>query len=115
MDDYNRVVMAAFEDELEKIAEAELEKTAGWTSFLSKGFKNLGTIGKRSLGQHKDLITKLYQRGAKGGGGVWGGIKQVARSPYGSMAAAAGTTGLAGYGAYKALGGGRPAQRQPGY
>lgn len=93
--DFNETTLTGFNDEMEKIG--------GIGSVLSKGFKNLGTVGKRSLGQHKNLITKLYQRGAKGGGGVMGGLKGLAKSPYGSMAAAAGTAGLAGYGGYRML------------
>lgn len=86
--------MKAFADEMEKIS--------GIGSFLASGFRSLGTIGKRSWGQHKDILKKLWERGQRGGGGTWGGIKQIAKSPYGRMGAAAGLTGLAGYGAYKA-------------
>ena len=89
----------AFYDEFEKIGAI---KESGVMSFLSKGFRNLGNVGKKSLGQHKRSVSKLYQKGAKSGG-KWGGVKQVAKSPYGSMGAAAGTAGLAGYGGYKAV------------
>jgi len=71
-------------------------------SFLSKGFKNLGTLGRRSWGEHKNLATKIYQRGAKKGG-VWGGITGLAKSPYGSAAGAAGLTGMAASGMYNAM------------
>jgi hypothetical protein len=102
MDYFNERTVSAFTDELEKIG--------GALSFLSKGFKNLSSLGRRSWGQHRDLATKIYQRGAKKGG-TWGGISGLARSPYGSSAAAAGTLGAAGYGGYKAVTGNPQQQR----
>ena len=103
MVDLNKVTVAAFADELKKIG--------GVMSFLSKGFKNLGTVGRRSMSGHGDLVKKIYQRGAKKGG-ILGGVKGLAKSPYGSTAAAAGTLGAAGYGGYRAVtGGGNRQQR----
>jgi hypothetical protein len=104
----NEQIMRAFADEMETI-----QKEAGIGSFLASGFKGLGTVGKRSLSQHGDILKKLWARGQRGGGGTWGSIKQIAKSPYGRMGAAAGLTGLAGYGAYKAtLGRDRRRQQQ---
>lgn len=102
----NERMMKAFAEELSSI-----QKEAGIGSFLASGFKSLGTVGKRSLSQHGDVLKKLWARGQRGGGGTWGGIKQIAKSPYGRMAAAAGLTGLAGYGAYRAIRGNRQQQR----
>lgn len=101
----NMYTRDALFDELEKI-----DKEAGVGSFLAKGFKSLGSTAKNigrkgALKGHGSNIKGLYQAGAKGKGGVWGGVKRVAGSPYGQMGAAAGTAGLAGYGGYKALGG----------
>ena len=84
----DHVTMAAFTDELSKIA--------GVGGFLVKGIKAWGSsargAGKLGLGtalkRHGGAIKKLYQSGA-GQGGVWGGVKRVAQSPYGAMGAVA--------------------------
>lgn len=94
------ITEAAFLDELGKI------KEAGVMSFLGSGFKGIGglmtgtgmkafsTAAKKS-GGHFAHAKKLYQKGAervaKGAdkpAGWWGGVKEVAKSPYGQMAAA---------------------------
>lgn len=121
MDDYNAIVVAAFEDELSKIATVELEKVAGIGDFLMKGIRGWGAAAKgaraaaagvkgaKGWGSHFGSIGKLYQQGANKGG-IWGGVKRVAQSPYGAMAGTAGIGGLAAYGGYKALGGGQRQQ-----
>jgi hypothetical protein len=122
MDDYNAVIAAAFEDELEKIGMAELEKTAGIGSFLMKGIKGWQGAAKgaaqaakgaggRTWGSHLGSIKKMYQQGAKKGG-MWGGVKRVAKSPYGAMAGTAGVGGLAAYGGLNAISGGGGQLRQ---
>ena len=82
----NEITLAAFNDELEAIT-----KEAGIGSFLMKGLrgfkssaKGVKQLGfKKSMGRHGQAIKGMYQRG----GGGWGGVKQVAKSPYGAMAA----------------------------
>jgi hypothetical protein len=114
MDYYNEIAAAAFADELEKIAQATMEKQAGLGSFVMRGIKGWqgaaakaskaaqGLKGGRTWGSHLDVMKKLYTRGAKQGGGWWGGVKGVAKSPYGAMAGTAGLGGLAAYGGYRA-------------
>lgn len=108
MHDHNDITMNAFHDELEKLGglgKFLMKGVRGWQSAIGRAG---ASSGKRqlTLGKHKGLVKKLYTRGAKDGGGVLGGIKGVARSPYGAMAGTAGIGGLAAYGGYKALGGG---------
>jgi hypothetical protein len=115
MDEYNEIVLAAFEDELEKIAEAELEKTAGIGSFLSKGLKGwsnvLGGTGKgiaqaaRHSGGHWNLMKKIYQGGAGQRQGALAGLGRLAKSRYGQMAGAAAIPVAAGYGLARATSG----------
>lgn len=126
---FGEITMTAFSDEIEKIAQAEMEKAAGIGDFLIKGIKGWQSAARqaakaatpagvaaqaagsarkvgRTWGSHPGLIKKIYQKGARQGGegikGVWGGVKRVAKSPYGAMAGTAGVGGLAAYGAYKA-------------
>lgn len=115
---------SAFLDELtsiQKLAAAPLGLLARAKGFLGGGFSQIGkalgpaekgvtTMAQRfgakkpmGLGEH---IKSIYQKGAKGEGGMWGGIKGVAGSPYGQAAAAGGTLIGAGALAHKALGGG---------
>lgn len=119
---FDEITMAAFNDELEKISLAEMDKTAGIGSFFAKGIRGWQSAAKgaakaakhpgvlkpgaaqgKSWGSHFGSIKKMYQQGANRGGGVWGGVKRVAKSPYGAMAGTAGAAGLAAYGGYKAL------------
>lgn len=119
---FDEITMAAFSDEIEKIAQAEMEKAAGIGDFFMKGIKGWqsaargaaqaakhpgvvrrGATQGKSWGSHFGTIKKMYQQGANKGGGVWGGVKRVAKSPYGAMAGTAGVGGLAAYGGYKAL------------
>jgi hypothetical protein len=116
--EYNQIVIAACADELEKIA--------GIGNFLIKGIKGWqgafsgaanaakGIKGAKSWGSHVGTIKKLYGQGASKGG-WWGGVKRVARSPYGAMGATAGIGGLAAYGGYKALPNFGGNQQQRGY
>jgi hypothetical protein len=89
----NEVMLAAFTDELDQIT-----KEAGIGSLVMKGLRGWRgaakgfTSGSRSLGSHGASISKLYRQGAKGAPGmkgVLGGVKRVARSPYGAMGAVA--------------------------
>jgi hypothetical protein len=70
-------------------------------------------VGKMLQSRGKS-ISRLYQQGAQAAGkggapaGWWGGVKQVARSPYGAAAGTLGLGGLAATGGYKVLGGGQP-------
>jgi len=99
-------MLRAFAEEV-----AEIQKEAGVGSFLAKGFKGLGSAvsGARRVGagtalkRHGGAIKGLWQKG---------GLKALGKSGYGSMAAATGVGGLAAYGGYKALGGGRQRQQQ---
>ena len=115
MDEYTK---AAFFEELDMI-----HKEAGIGSFVGKGFASLGKTVKGLAGRgqkggvsaafkgHGGNIKGLYQAGAKApnkagkASGMWGGVKRVAQSPYGQMAAAGGVTGLAGYGGFKGVSG----------
>lgn len=105
----NEQMMQAFADEMETI-----QKEAGLSSFLSggiSGLKRLGTgRGWQALGR---LGRVAYRQGAREGG-VWGGLKGLAKSQVGQMAGTAGLGGLAGYGAYKATLG-RDKRRQQQY
>jgi len=142
MYNFNAISLSAFEDELEKIAQATMEKTAGPLDFLAKGIKGWQSAARsaakaatpagvaaraagsarlpgRTWGSHPGLIKKIYQRGARQGGeglrGVWGGVKGVAKSPYGAMAGTAGVGALAAGGAYNALPSFRGNQQQQRY
>jgi hypothetical protein len=107
---------AAFLDELEKIAMAgavaPVAKAVkgGVMNFLGKGFnrvggaissKNVGNLGGK-IGREKGFfggMKHLYNEGATAAhptlagqqSGWWGGVKNVAKSPYGQSAAAIGT------------------------
>lgn len=90
----NHVTMAAFADELSKIA--------GVGGFLAGGLKGWGKVlsGKASGKGLKRLTTSAYRRGAAGqtgAKGVWGGVKGVAKSQIGQMAGAAAIPVGAGY------------------
>lgn len=114
MYDHDEITMSAFHNELEKIGglgKFLIKGIRGWQSTIGRAG---ASAGKRqlTLSKHKDLVKKLYTRGAKDGGGVWGGVKGVARSPYGAMAGTAAIGGAAAYGGYKAVAGN---QRPQGY
>ncbi|MCK4306558.1 MAG: hypothetical protein KAY24_20110 [Candidatus Eisenbacteria sp.] len=104
---YMTKVGEAFLNEL-----TEIEKTA-FVGTLAKGFGVLGRLGAK--GAKKVSLKGLarggrtaYRRGAANKGGMWGGIKGLAKSPAGAAAGAVGTLGLAGYGGVKALSSDRP-------
>lgn len=109
----NEIMTAAFFKELENI-----QKEAGLGSFLIKGIKGLGGVGKTvkelgvrgALKQHGKGVKGAWKRGvspvgAEGPkrGGWWEGAKEVARTPEAAMAGTAGLGGLAAYGAGKAV------------
>lgn len=108
----NEIMTSAFFDEL-----GAIEKQAGIAGFLGAGLRGLGGLmmGKgvsaaaKGAGGHGNLIKKIYQHGAERVGkdgakaGWWGGVKNVAGSRYGQMAAAAAVPIGAGYMAHKAL------------
>lgn len=123
---------AAFIEELtaiQKTAAAPIGLLSRAKSFLGGGFSQIGhalgpaekgvtTMAQRfgakkpmGMGEH---IKSIYQKGAKGEGGMWGGIKGVAGSPYGQAAAAGGTLIGAGALGHAALSGNRQPQ-QPAY
>jgi hypothetical protein len=106
---FDDITMAAFDDELEKIAQYRLGKTAGVGDYLIGGVKALGRLagkgGSRvSLGGLKRHGMMSYRKA----GGGWKGVKAFANAPVGQAATVAGIGGLAGYGGYRAVrGGGR--------
>lgn len=100
---------------------SEIQKKAGLVSglgsMLTKGVRGFGAAakgGRKVLGEggHLASIKKMYAQGAGKSGSMAGGLKRLAKSPYGAMAGTAGLGGLAGYGGYKALGGGQPGYPQ---
>lgn len=104
---------SSFLDEL-----ISIQKEAGVVNFLGQGLHGIGralgvgargapmagnmaqrvfgrAAGNRSFGQH---ISHLYNKGAQGAGGsMWQGVKNVATSPVGQMAAAGAVPLAAGY------------------
>lgn len=103
MRELDNVTMSALVDEVEKIA--------GFGSFLTRGIKGWGRLAtsNRGLGTHwrgiKNIARKGYQKG-----GAWEAAKRLGRSRYGAMAGTGAIGGLAGYGAYKAVTGDRSRQ-----
>ena len=84
----------------------ELEKIGGLGSFLTRGIKGWGNIGRRSLGQHAGIIKNIAQKGYKKGG-VWEAAKRLGKTRYAPMAATAGVGLLAAKGAKDTLSGDR--------
>jgi hypothetical protein len=103
------IVESAFFDELSQINKeaSKVGIVARGLKYLGGGLKGWGNVlqGNTRPGKFIDNIKEVYNRGAtraiKGGAegaqqGAWGGIKSVAKSRYGQMAAvpAIGAAGL---------------------
>ena len=100
---YQKITEHAFLDELEKIG--------GIGSFLGGGLKGLGQLatGKAGLSSVGRLGRMAYGQGARTGG-MWGGIKGLAKSQVGQMAAIPALAAGGLYAGHKLLS--RPQQEQ---
>jgi len=111
----NQQMMDGLFDELNAIGRDQVlggmhkEAVAG---YLATGFRHLGTLvkGLSSKGGRKAIAGGLKNVSQKAGGG-WKGTWEAGKK-LAPAAAAAGVTGAAGYGTYRALGGGSGGQRQ---
>jgi hypothetical protein len=139
-------MMRGFSDEMEKIGFSPFKfmgagfrhlknavtggRAVGATGRIGgRGADRAGGIGKHISSIYHGAGQKAGRKamggasgpvGPKAEGYLMGGLKGVAKSRYGQMAAAGGATGLAGYGAYRAVGGGgggrqRQQSQQGGY
>jgi hypothetical protein len=98
----NEITKTAFFDELEKIGIDPLGYLGGgvkqWGKLLQGNFGKTPTDPKtgQEIG-HLANIGKIWERGSANKGGILGGLKNVAKSRYGQMAAVP----LAAYGIYR--------------
>lgn len=102
------ISMSAFTEEF-----CEIAKNAGVLGFLGKGLGHMGHVlrgksvpGATAAGGIGKHVKSLWGAGseaakAKGTSGFLGGLKGVAGSPYGQMAAAGAVPIAAGYGIHK--------------
>ena len=108
----NEQMMKAFAAEIEGI-QKESGIATGIANFLGGGVRGLSRLGTSSGWRGLARLGRVaYKQGARGGGGVLGGLKGLAKSQVGQMAGTAGLAGLAGYGGYKLLRGDRRRQQQ---